>query len=202
MTKPTPCPRCQLCYQCVCDAIPNCQSPVHLALLTHENELFRDTNTGRWLLEGVTPTSRHIWQRTEPCPDLIALMENPSYTPYLLFPSEESLDAVTATASAQSRQKQPLFIILDGTWQEARKMLRKSEWLQQLPAVHIRAEKASNYQLRRNQDEGNLCTLEVGSELLRALGKPQEAQALTDFFAQYVPIFKADKSGHVHSSLS
>ena len=119
--------------------------------------------------------------------------------PISSFPDDNSIEVEEAFKTTQAEQRKALFIILDGTWQEARKMLRKSDWLQQLPTVHITPQQASSYQLRRNQQQGNLCTLEVGSELLHALGDTEEAKALSQFFAHYIPIFQADKSGHSYS---
>ena len=191
-----PCPRCQLKHQCLCDVLPELDVPTHIALLMHENELSRETNTGQWLLKSVRSSSSHVWQRKTPCPELLALLESELYQPFLLFPSEESQPVEAAYRDAQNSNKTPLFIILDGTWQEAKKMLRKSDWLSGIPHAHISPTEASRYQLRRNQQAGHLCTLEVGCEVLIAIGEQQKAQQLLGFFEKYMQAFKADKSGH------
>ncbi|WP_422640851.1 hypothetical protein [Vibrio aestuarianus] len=54
----------------------------------------------------------------------------------------------------------------------------------------------SVYTLRRNQSEGNLCTLEVGLELLNHINETTNADTLRDFFAYYMKVYQADKSGH------
>jgi len=194
---PSVCPQCQLRYQCVCEYLPSLTSTAHIALLMHENEQRRDTNTGQWLLKSLpSSTSVHTWQRTEPCSKLLALLNDKHYQAYLLFPSEDSVPVSQAFRLTSSEGRTPLFVILDGTWQEAKKMLRKSAWLKDLPLAHIITSHASNYQLRRNQEEGHLCTLEVGSEVLRAIGERQQAEHLLTFFDHYMQAFKADKSGH------
>ncbi len=194
--EPAQCPQCQLRYQCVCSHLPKCTSPAHIALLMHENEQLRETNTGRWLLQSVTPSSSHVWQRTEPCPQLIKLIQDPNTQAYILFPSEESISVERAQMESDKGVKRSVFIVLDGTWQEAKKMLRKSAWLQNIPTIHITPQQTSNYQLRRNQAEGHLCTLEVGCELLASLGNQQGADKLRHFFDRYMLVYKADKSGH------
>lgn len=194
----TSCPNCGLRYNCVCPHIPQLQVDAHIALLMHENELDRDTNTGQWVLKSLTTSSQHVWQRKQACPELIALLQDPKWMPVLLFPSEESVSVASIQQSSQQNARKPLFIILDATWQEAKKILRKSPWLAQLPAVHVTPSQASRYQLRRNQDEGHLCTLEVAAEVIRELGDNQSAQQLNDFLNHYMTVFKADKSGHAY----
>ena len=190
------CAGCGLHHQCVCHRLPRFEIPAHITLLMHENELSRETNSGQWLLKAIPSTSQHIWQRTKPCPTLIALITDPTYVTYLLFPNEQSIALSEATTTAVKDGKTPLFIILDGTWQEAKKMLRKSPWLANLPCVHLVPQQASNYQLRRNQQQGHLCTLEVGSSIVQELGLNQQAAQLNDFSHHYMRAYKADKSGH------
>ncbi|MBN3495099.1 tRNA-uridine aminocarboxypropyltransferase [Vibrio neptunius] len=196
MSTSSPCPKCLLNHNCVCKYLPNINVPAHLAILMHENECQRETNTGQWLLKTVHPSSQHIWQRKQPCSELAQLINHEGYQPLLLFPGQDSLPINQITRHTEQKAHKPLFIILDGTWQEARKMLRKSPWLQALPKVHLAPASTSNYQLRRNQDEGHLCTLEVGAEIIGSLGQEPQAEHLRQFLSHYMKAFQADKSGH------
>ena len=200
MVASTPCPECGLLHNCVCAQLPQVSVNAHIALLMHENELTRDTNTGQWLLKSLPSSSQHVWQRTSPCPKLLALLKDERYLPVLLFPNDLSHPVSSAQVQATQAGKIPLFIILDGTWQEAKKMLRKSAWLADIPLVHITPSHASVYQLRRNQSQGNLCTLEVAAEVIRELGGKKQADSLIHFLAHYMRVFKADKSGHPYRS--
>ena len=98
--------------------------------------------------------------------------------------------------SSVAGDRKPLFIILDGTWQEAKKILNKSVWLQAIPQAHLNITSESSYTLRRNQDSGHLCTCEVGVELLKALGEEEQARQIDDYFQHYLKVFQADKCGH------
>lgn len=214
------CPQCGFHHQCICDEIPQIESPLSIALLMHENELQRETNTGRLLLQTLPNCSQYTWQRREPPLDLIAMLKQQATHAYVLFPSEHSID-VTTLKNTRANQNatnvtctndfkgstiidnsyegnyiQPLFIILDATWQEARKMFRRSPWLKALPQVHLSSNVTSRYQLRRNQDDGHLCTCEVAIELLNQLGDPQSGDQLNRYFEHYLKVFKADKCGH------
>lgn len=72
--------------------------------------------------------------------------------------------------------KPPLFIMLDGTWPEARKMFRKSPWLDALPMISVDLSRVSAYRLREAHAEGQYCTAEVAIALLDLAGmSPQPA---------------------------
>ncbi|OIQ24381.1 MAG: DTW domain-containing protein [Vibrio sp. MedPE-SWchi] len=175
----------------------------------HENELKRATNTGRWLMASVDKCSQHVWQRKVPNQSLIDLIEQPHVAPMILYPSENSVLVTEVLARLNKEgikenqksastfgQTLPLFIILDGTWQEAKKMVNKIPWLEQCQQVHLLPTSQSNYTLRRNQEDGHLCTLEVAAELLKLVGESRAASQLTEFFNNYMKIYSADKSGH------
>ncbi|MGS0681942.1 DTW domain-containing protein [Shewanella sp. 125m-7] len=76
-------------------------------------------------------------------------------------------------------------VILDATWQEARKMLRQSPYLKAANTYSLTNTPESQFTLRRNQVEGGLCTLECIIELFKQADMHDEAQVLiselTDF---------------------
>ncbi|MEL0610882.1 tRNA-uridine aminocarboxypropyltransferase [Vibrio echinoideorum] len=189
------CSSCGFTHQCICHLIPSIESQTDLVLLTHENELSRDTNTGKLLQQSLQQCQSFVWQRKTPPAELMALLEDKTRQPFLLFPSDTSIECQQAVMTKAMSPK-PLFIILDGTWQEAKKMLNKSIWLQSIPQVHLNITSESSYTLRRNQDSGHLCTCEVGVELLKALGEDEQAQQIDGYFQHYLKVFQADKCGH------
>ncbi len=75
-------------------------------------------------------------------------------------------------------------------------MVRKSPWLSQLPHLSLTPTSMSAYQLRRNQQAGNLCTCEAGITLLNLLGESAQATQLNVYFQAFLDTFHADKSGH------
>ncbi|CAM2880597.1 tRNA-uridine aminocarboxypropyltransferase [Vibrio rarus] len=191
------CSVCGFQHHCLCEQYPKFQHSIQVALLCHPNELNRATNTGKILLSALSTAEQFVWSRTEPPQELLTLIdEHPN--PLLVFPSEHS-QPITECHHQRSAE-QPLYIVLDATWQEAKKMWRKSPWLQALPQCHLQPTGTSNYTLRRNQNEGNLCTCEVGTELMRTEGRHQQAQQLDDFLHYYLQVFQADRNGHAIKS--
>ena len=73
-------------------------------------------------------------------------------------------------------------VILDATWQEARKMFNRSSYLNQAERVSLDISKPSEFKLRRNQIEGGLSTVECVIELLRLDNNIQTAILLEDAF--------------------
>ncbi|WP_027695098.1 tRNA-uridine aminocarboxypropyltransferase [Vibrio litoralis] len=196
-TQTTACPRCGLRYQCICTHRPMLDSSTQIALLTHPNETQRATNTGKLLTHSLSNCQVHIWDRVNPPIELVKqIAEQPSY---LLFPSEEAIEVSELQTSIKPHESRnsPLFIILDGTWQEAKKMLNKSPWLQALPKVVLSNEQTSNYRLRRNQEAGNLCTCEVGISLLQQREPQNDFSSLQQYFELFLKVYEADKNHKV-----
>ncbi|MFV0575793.1 MAG: tRNA-uridine aminocarboxypropyltransferase [Vibrio sp.] len=188
----TSCPTCGLTYQCICAHAPQIQSDIQIALLTHPKELDRPTNTGKLLLQTLPNCQLHVWDRVNPPAELLdQISQQPTY---LLFPSDDALPIQTTI----NQNETALFIVLDGTWQEAKKMLNKSPWLKTLPKVMLAEQNASNYSLRRNQESGNLCTCEVGIELLQQLDNQTDIKPLQSYFELFLEVFEDDRNHRVH----
>ncbi|MCS0048870.1 tRNA-uridine aminocarboxypropyltransferase [Vibrio antiquarius] len=191
-----PCPNCGFQFNCMCSLVPKLTSEHNILLLMHPNELTRDTNTGQLLEQCQLNIEQVTWDRKQPPVELLARLADPSLYPVLLFPSEESVTLEHVALQSQQQTKTPLFIILDATWQEARKMINKSRWLESIPTMALSTSADSQYQLRRNQQQGNLCTFEVAAHLLGQLGEQNNQQKMLTFFAHYLALFQAEKSGH------
>lgn len=192
------CPKCGFRFQCVCHLWPTINSPLSLVIISHPNELNRATNTGKLLQHSLANCRTFIWDRKQPDSELLACLKESTKIPLVLFPSNDSieLNSIVSKHSHTDIYDNYQFVILDATWQEASKMMRKSPWLNELTKVHLTSTKLSRYSLRRNQQPGHLCTYEVGIELLSLLEDHHDANTLSDFFLHYLAVFKADKSGH------
>ncbi|RQW61478.1 tRNA-uridine aminocarboxypropyltransferase [Vibrio viridaestus] len=196
MTVNSACPQCGLKYQCICNAIPEIRSELQLSLLTHEREILRETNTGRFVARSIENADIHIWQRKSIEPALQAHLDNDSLLPFLLYPGEHSITVNQAFNQSRQAEKEPYFILLDSTWQEAQKMLNKTPWLQELPRVQLSPKRESQFTLRRNQKANALCTMEVVAEMLKEVNQKEDADALTHFLSEFTQSLLADKSGH------
>jgi DTW domain-containing protein YfiP len=155
-----------------------------VCLVMADIEALKPSNTG-WLIADVVPdTFAFEWARTVVDPALLALLADPQWQPYLVFPGEfvAAERVVTEVSSAKPTDggpaKRPLFVLLDATWPEARKMFRKSPYLDKLPVLSLQSEQLSRYKLRRSQRDEHFCTSEVAALCFALAGETQVADTL------------------------
>ncbi len=147
-----------------------------LILLTHARELNKPSNTGQLVQQNYSPTERVIWQRKEPDPALLKIIAGGNTA--LIYPSDNSVELSKADTFEN-------YILIDSTWQEARKIYNHSPYLQQLPQLKIIPRQSSSYHLRRNQREYGLCTVECAIELLGINSREDDAHRLLSAFQQF-----------------
>ncbi|MCP4324410.1 MAG: DTW domain-containing protein [Psychromonas sp.] len=92
---------------------------------------------------------------------------------YLLFPSDDAIPAKELTKSFDINENSQ-FILLDGSWKKAYKLLMSNPFLQKLPKVSINIDAKSNYRLRKSPREDGLSTVEAGYYLLSQLENDSE----------------------------
>jgi DTW domain-containing protein len=173
------CPRCRVpLAHCLCHWLPSVSTQVGVCLLMHDTEPLKPSNTGWLIADVVSDTWAFGWQRTQVDPRLLQLLADPSWQPLVVFPGEYAAPERVVTQVMPISGKRPLFIVIDATWIEARKMFRKSPYLEGFPVLSIQPEALSHYQLRRSTRSEHLCTAEVAALCLDLAGEQTAAQVL------------------------
>jgi DTW domain-containing protein YfiP len=169
----------------MCALRPAVPTRAGVCLVMADIEALKPSNTGWLIADVVADTFAFEWARTEVDPGLLALLADPQWQPYLVFPGEfvaaERVVADVAPAAAgdnNSTARRPLFVLLDATWPEARKMFRKSPYLNHLPVLSLQSEQLSRYKLRRSQRDAHFCTSEVAALCMELAGETHAAQTL------------------------
>ena len=175
---------------CVCDLRPSLSTRAGMCLLMADIEPLKPSNTGWLVADVVADTFAFGWARTETDPALLALLVDPQWQPYVVFPGEYGpAQRVVHTLSAQdeavSNAKRPLFILLDATWAEARKMFRKSPYLDRFPVLSLEPSQLSRYQLRRSRRDDHFCTSEVAALCLELAGDSRAGITLERYLDVY-----------------
>lgn len=129
-----------------------------MCLVMHDVEPLKPSNTGWLIADVIADTWAFHWSRTEVDPQLLALLADPQWQPYIVFPGEFVAPERVVSEVRRQEGKRPLFILLDATWSEARKMFRKSPYLEHLPVLSLSSEKLSRYKLRRSKRDDHFCT--------------------------------------------
>ncbi|WP_105102296.1 DTW domain-containing protein [Microbulbifer pacificus] len=158
---------------------------MHIILLTHERELARPSNTGNLVLsvsgDECKLVHRRVWSRVAPDQELIQLLGKESAG--LVYPRTETGHAQGAGEIALAACEH--FVLLDATWQEARKMYNRSPYLRAAKTITLNPQQASRFRLRRNQKSGGLCTAECVVEILRSKGRTELADQLEQRFIAF-----------------
>ena len=164
-----------------------------VCLIMHDIEPLKPSNTGWLIADIVADTHAFTWQRTGVEPALLELLADPRYQPVVVFPGEYAEPERVVSDVQVVAGKRPLFILLDATWTEARKMFRKSPYLNRLPVLSLQADVLSRYRLRRSTRSEHLCTAEVAALCLALAGDVLAAQALDTWLDAFTDQYLAAK---------
>ncbi len=103
------------------------------------------------------------------------LLSDPTLRCHLLYPGESSISV--PQLQAQTDERLPCFILLDGTWRKSLKPLHCHPKLQQLPRVALAPSQPGSYHIRKSPRADGLSTFEAAAHLL---GEWQADQATDD----------------------
>ncbi|MBC7715290.1 MAG: DTW domain-containing protein [Pseudorhodobacter sp.] len=191
------CAGCRLApSHCMCALRPSVPTRAGVCLLMADVEALKPSNTGWLIADVVADTFAFGWARTEVDPALLALLNDAQWQPYVVFPAEyaapmrvvrsvEPKQLEPATNTNSESAKRPLFILLDATWSEARKMFRKSPYLNRFPVLSLQPEQLSQYKLRRSNRDDHFCTSEVAALCFKLAGEARVEQTLDAYLAVF-----------------
>lgn len=161
---------------------------IKITLLTHFKEIPKKSNTGRLVLEVLGSAAEQVcWDRLTQPAGLLEEIEAGGVA--LVYPG-------AADEEGSDLEGISHFIIIDGTWHEARKIHQRSPYLQKVRRVNLKPGGVSRYNLRKNQKEACLCTAECVIEILRSLGRNEAADQLEVAFLAYMRPAAAVRSRH------
>ncbi|OEC37313.1 conserved hypothetical protein [Pseudomonas cuatrocienegasensis] len=199
------CASCRLAVtHCLCDWRPRIATQSGFCLVMHDVEALKPSNTGWLIADVVADTSAFGWSRTAVEEALLAVLADPQWQPFVVFPGEYAAPERVVNQVQAVDGKRPLFILLDATWTEARKMFRKSPYLDSLPVLSLSPEQLSRYRLRRSKRDDHLCTAEVAALCLELAGDTKAAGALDaylDVFSQHYLAAKAPRAVDLDDAL-
>ena len=153
---------CYTCFRpsahCVCDYLPPFQAHANLLLLQHPNEWRKYYSTAKLVKQAITNTSlmRGVTFPAENLQEKIA-----SHDTFLLYPGQDAVDCERVPLSDRS-----LIIVIDGTWDEAQKIVYRNPILHSVQRISFQKPLVSTYRIRRPPKGGYLSTVESVAHLL------------------------------------
>jgi len=162
---------------CICSALPDgplLSTRTRIVVLVHPKEAQRKLGTAPLLklcLADIIMRYAEGFPEPGEDPELHAAMCADGHRCVLVCPGPEAeeLRAPEAASEGSSPASGLTLIFIDGRWKQAKAMVNRSRWLQNLPRVVLRPSSASGYTFRRQPVEGCLSTLEAVAEALAVL---------------------------------
>ena len=206
--------RCELCRlakeYCICAMAPEKNSintNAGFLLLMYDTEVLKPSNTGKLIADLIPDTFAFLWSRTTKNDELQAVLDDKKWQPFVVFPKEYADESriIHSRKVICETGKRPLFIMLDGSWREAKKMFRKSPYLDKFPLlsfdpkeflqdeINIEAilssqekfspvGKDSRYTVRKTALEHQFSTAEVAARVLDMSGEKDNGHLLDLWF--------------------
>jgi DTW domain-containing protein YfiP len=170
-------------YLCICSFKKTLSTSSAFLLLMYDDEILKPSNTGRLIADLIPNTFAYIWSRTEPNTEMLHLLSDPQWQPIVIFPAEYSEpQRLVENVGGLLNNKKILFILLDGSWAQAKKMFRKSPYLDKFPVLSFSPENVSRYLVRKSVKDNQLATAEVASLALSFIGEEHNASQLDLLF--------------------
>jgi len=170
---------------CLCTSLPPdgpLDTRTRVMLLVHPKEVQRPLGTApllRLCLRHLVVEVGDRFPEPEENPELHAALCEGGHRPVLVCPgnnAEEMRPPPVAEESEWPAAEEALFsqapatlIFIDGRWPQAKSMVNRSTWLQQIPRAVLCPTGNSGYVFRKQPKEGCLSTLEAVAEALLAL---------------------------------
>ncbi len=171
------CPRClRPTGYCVCAHIPRLTNRTRVLVLQHPDEARHPLNTGRLAVLGLLDAELLVGETF----DAAHWLDTPSW---LLFPGEAAVALAPGAAPAGAPRQ---LVVPDGTWRQARRLMRENPSLLALPRCAPPPGAASAYTVRRAAEPDALATVEAIAAALDSLDAPSLHAPLLAPFAALV----------------
>jgi DTW domain-containing protein len=169
------CPRCRRpASVCYCTHVRRLETATRVVLLQHPRE--RDVPVGTAHMASLClPNSElHVGVHFRSCAAVTRALTDPVRPAALLYPGEGAIDVLSAPPSSPIT-----LVVVDGTWAQARKLVRDNPELAALPRYAFTPPAPSEYRIRKEPRETYVSTIEALMHVLGVLeGDPGRFTAL------------------------
>lgn len=158
--RPTARATCYVCSKprvvCVCDRITRVANQTPVTIIQHPREAGHPFGTVRFARLGLDQVDVLV-----PSHPREPIEWTPPPGTGLLYPSDDADDLATTATPPKH------LLVIDGTWAQARSLVRFNPWLRKLPCYKLSPEQGSRYIIRREPSEDYISTIEAIVEALK-----------------------------------
>ena len=159
---------------CYCALVPRLETATRVVILQHTRERDVAIGTARMASLALPQAELHVGVRWGERPAVVQALSDPARPAILLYPGPGAIDILTAPPAGPVT-----LVVVDGTWAQARRVVRDNPILQALPRYGFATPEPSRYRIRREPDAAYCSTIEALMHVLGALeGDPARFRAL------------------------
>jgi DTW domain-containing protein YfiP len=161
---------------CYCGALPRIETETRVVILQHPRERDMPIGTARMASLCLPQAELHVGLRWGDSLPLARALRDPARPPILLYPGPGAGDILRAPPRGPVT-----LIVVDGTWSQAKSVVRDNPVLQALPRYAFAPPSPSQYRIRREPRADYVSTIEAVMHVLGALeGEPARFLRLLD----------------------
>ncbi len=190
MNKRAICPDCEyILSRCLCSFISPILNQIELIILQHPSETKHALNTVKLMKKSFHKIKVFVGENFNDDQNLKKILEDKNVNSALIFPNEKATLLTT-----EEKSKITHLILIDGSWNKAKKIFFSSTILHSLPSFSLNPNKESNYRIRSSKFEDSLSTLEASTLALSILEPELETNGIENAFVKMID-FQIEKMG-------
>lgn len=187
-------PYCVRCLKaaatCYCDSIRTVHTRTQFVILQHPRERKKAIGTGRMAQRCLQDAILLRGEAFDSDPTLLRLLADPTLHCVILYPGPRSRNLTRESPEGASalcpEGKRLVLFLIDGTWPEAKKILRLSPNLARLPQVCFTPDRPSEYRIRKQPAAQCVSTIEAIHRVLGLLEPELDTSVLLQLFRSMV----------------
>lgn len=147
---------------CLCGSAKPFATRMRFVILMHTKEAHKQrTGTARLARLCLTNAELLIGKDFSGNERVNALLQDPAYSPYVLYPGPQAVNFKTMGNEPLRDGKTLLVFVVDGTWRGARSLLNKSPNVRALPRLSFAGSYLSQFRIKKQPKEHCVSTIEA-----------------------------------------
>lgn len=156
---------------CVCAELKPFDTESRFIILMHPMEFKKEkVGTGRFSHLILKNSEVLVDVNFDHNPRLDEILNDPAYETFILYPGIETIDLGTSELKERLKKKAQ-FLVIDGTWPCAKKMMKLTTKLHSLPRVSFNNQRVSEFKVKHQPMPGCLSTVESLHQVLVDLNR-------------------------------
>lgn len=161
-------------FRCYCAHLKPFDPEIKFVILIHPLEMKRQIATGRMTHLSLKNSELILGYDYSQNERVTEIVNDPAYHSVVLYPGPSSVNMTSLLPAEREdifpKQKKLVIFVIDGTWNTARKTIRLSENLKNLPQIFFSPERPSRFRVRTQPKPECYSTIEAVHHTIELLG--------------------------------